>query len=75
MSADPAFKAKMSAKNQLVVPSAVRTTLGLRAGDEIVFRMTGGRVVVEKAGGSEDPFLHFTEEWQSDADRKAYGDL
>lgn len=75
MTIPPAFRAKLSSKNQLVIPAAIRTALGLRSGDEIAFRLTDGLVTVEKAGREENPFHYFDEEWQSAADSKAYGDL
>ena len=75
MTTNPEFKATLSTKNQLVVPSAIRTALNLRIGDEMLFRLTDGRVVVEKAGSPEDPFHHFADEWGSARDTKAYADL
>ena len=55
----------------------MRKVLGLRTGDEIVYMIEGGRVIMSKAAASqpvEDPFATF-EEWNSDPDRKAYADL
>jgi antitoxin PrlF len=51
--------------------------LGLREGDELEYEIQGERVVLSKAqpirdGG--DPFRTFGE-WDSPADRKAYGGL
>lgn len=35
--------AKMTSKGQVTVPKAVRDALGLEAGDDVVFRVEGGR--------------------------------
>lgn len=40
--------AKLTSKGQLTVPKRVREALGLRPGDEIVFRVHGDRAVVSK---------------------------
>jgi AbrB family looped-hinge helix DNA binding protein len=40
--------AKLTSKGQITVPKSVRDALGLRAGDEIVFRVHGDRAVVAK---------------------------
>ncbi|MDP1736993.1 MAG: type II toxin-antitoxin system PrlF family antitoxin [Caulobacter sp.] len=71
---------KLTAKAQTTIPQPVRTALGLRAGDEVIYQIDGDRVTLtrsrrpEASGIAEDPFVTF-EEWNSDADRKAYGDL
>jgi antitoxin PrlF len=38
--------AKMSSKGQLTVPKAVRDALGLREGDQVVFRVEGERAAL-----------------------------
>jgi antitoxin PrlF len=45
-------------------------------GDELVYEIDGGRVILTKASGLgvEDPFAAFAE-WDSDANRKAYAGL
>lgn len=70
------IKSKLTAKAQTTIPRPVREALRLRVGDELVYVIEEGRVVLTKASGgtSEDPFATF-EEWGSDADRAAYGEL
>jgi antitoxin PrlF len=68
---------KLTSKAQTTIPQAVRTALGLRAGDEIAYVIEDGRVVVTRfAAGQEadDPFAQFSE-WSSAADAEAYGKL
>jgi AbrB family looped-hinge helix DNA binding protein len=38
--------AKITSKGQVTVPKAVREALGIRAGDEVVFRVDGNRAVL-----------------------------
>lgn len=40
--------AKLTSKGQVTVPKAVRDALGLRKGDEVVFRVEGNRAVVAR---------------------------
>jgi antitoxin PrlF len=40
--------AKVTAKGQVTVPKAVREALGIRQGDEIVFRVEGNRALLAK---------------------------
>jgi AbrB family looped-hinge helix DNA binding protein len=41
--------AKVTSKGQVTVPKAVRTALGIRDGDDIVFRVEGsGRAVIAR---------------------------
>lgn len=69
---------KLTAKAQTTIPQPVRAALGLRAGDEVIYQIDGDRVVLTRAkpveGVAEDPFATF-EEWNSEADRRAYADL
>lgn len=67
---------KLTSKAQTTIPQAVRTALGLKAGDEIAYRIEEGRAVLTKATPhvTEDPFVTFVE-WDSAADRKAYAGL
>lgn len=68
---------RLTSKAQTTIPQAVRQALRLRQGDEIVYRIEEGRVIMSKAAseiGADDPFATF-EEWNSDADRKAYAEL
>ena len=67
---------KLTSKAQTTVPQPVRVALGLREGDEIAYVIEAGRVVISRvvAEAAEDPFQAFSE-WESDADRRAYGGL
>ena len=69
---------KLTSKDQTTIPQPVRAALALREGDEISYLIEDGRVVMTKAANSvgrgDDPFLTFSE-WDSEADRRAYGDL
>jgi AbrB family looped-hinge helix DNA binding protein len=40
--------AKVTSKGQVTVPKAVRDALGIRDGDEVVFRVEGHRVVMAR---------------------------
>jgi len=67
---------KLTSKAQTTVPQSVRKVLNLREGDEIAYEIRDGEVVIQKAEKAltEDPFGAFVE-WDSEADRKAYGRL
>ena len=68
---------KLTSKAQTTIPQPVRTALRLREGDELAYQIEGNRVILTRAsqsGVADDPFLTF-EEWDSEADRKAYGKL
>lgn len=68
---------KLTTKSQTTIPQAVRTALRVREGDELAYQIDGRRVILTKADGknsADDPFRTF-EEWNSAADRKAYGSL
>ena len=40
--------ARMTSKGQVTVPKAVREALGLKVGDEVVFRVDGNRAVLAR---------------------------
>ncbi|WP_295449356.1 type II toxin-antitoxin system PrlF family antitoxin [uncultured Thiodictyon sp.] len=68
---------KLTRKAQTTIPQPVRAALDLREGDEIAYRLDGERVVLTKVAPAhpvDDPFRTF-EEWYSEADARAYGDL
>jgi antitoxin PrlF len=67
---------KITSKAQTTIPQPVRTALRLKEGDEIAYAIEDGRVVLTRVGSNsaDDPFATFGE-WDSDADRKAYGRL
>jgi antitoxin PrlF len=67
---------KLTNKAQTTIPLPVRQALRLAGGDELAYQIEGDRVVVTKAlhGPVEEPFAAF-DEWSSEADTSAYGDL
>jgi antitoxin PrlF len=68
---------KLTSKAQTTIPQAVRAALRLSEGDEIVYAIEDGRVVITRSAmpdRAEDPFGTFTE-WASDADCRAYDRL
>ena len=68
---------KITSKSQTTVPQAVRLALRLQPGDEIGYQIEAGRVILVKIAAAmppDDPFATF-EEWNSDADRRAYAEL
>jgi antitoxin PrlF len=40
--------AKVTSKGQVTVPKAVRDALGIKAGDELIFRVEGNRAVLAR---------------------------
>jgi antitoxin PrlF len=67
---------RLSSKAQTTIPQPVRKALGVKEGDAIAYAITGNRVILTKVPTTpaDDPFATFTE-WDSDADRRAYGKL
>jgi antitoxin PrlF len=68
---------KLTSKSQTTIPQSVRRALHLRPGDEIVYEIVDGQVILTKSqGGSktDDPFRTF-DEWSSEADEEAYAGL
>ena len=67
---------KLTSKAQTTIPQPVRAALRLHEGDELVYIIDGERVILTKADTArlDDPFRTF-EEWDSDADRRAYAHL
>jgi antitoxin PrlF len=67
---------KLTPRGRTTIPPPVRIALRLRKGDEIAYAVEGQSVILTKVGTAQldDPFRGFTE-WDSDADRRAYGDL
>ena len=67
---------RLTSKAQTTIPQPVRTALGLREGDEIAYAIEDGRVIISRARRDvqDDPFATF-DEWNSDADRRAYAGL
>lgn len=67
---------RLTSKSQTTIPQSVRAALKLREGDELLYTFEpDGRVLIARASQPvDDPFATF-DEWDSDADRKAYADL
>jgi len=68
---------KLTSKAQTTIPQPIRAALKLSEGDELVYEIRGEQVVLSKArqvSEGDNPFQTFGE-WNSAADRKAYGDL
>ena len=68
---------KLTSKAQTTIPQPVRAALGLEPGDELLYEIVDGRVILTKARRgttTDDPFRTF-EEWNSAADNRAYADL
>ncbi len=67
---------KLTSKSQTTIPQAIRIALKLREGDELLYSLeTEGRVVISRVpSAGDDPFAAF-DEWDSEADRKAYANL
>jgi antitoxin PrlF len=70
------ISSKLTSKSQTTIPQPVRVALGVRDGDELEYRIEGRRVILTKAkvAPADDPFRTF-DEWNSDADRRAYAKL
>lgn len=67
---------KLTSKAQTTIPQPIRAALHLKEGDEIAYVIEATGVLITRAGTivEDDPFGSF-KEWNSEADRKAYGDL
>jgi antitoxin PrlF len=68
---------KLTSKAQTTIPQPVRAALKLAQGDELAYEIRGNEVLLTKANrgaAEDDPFRAFSE-WDSPADRKAYGNL
>ncbi|EDX80316.1 MAG: transcriptional regulator [Brevundimonas sp. 32-68-21] len=67
---------RLTSKAQTTIPQPVRAALKLQDGDELIYEIEGERVLLKKARktAADDPFATF-EEWDSEADRKAYAGL
>ncbi len=76
LTAAPMITSKLTSKAQTTVPQPVRAALRVREGDELVYEIDGSRVIVTKRepAAVDDPFRTFGE-WDSEADRRAYGKL
>jgi len=70
------IKSRLTSKAQTTIPQAVRAALNLQDGDELQYDLDGDRVILRKAwrAPADDPFAAF-DEWDGEADRKAYAGL
>ncbi len=73
------IRSRISPKGQITLPKAVRDAMGARPGDTVVYELEGHAVRLRRV----DPFdVEFHEalantldEWASDEDEVAFGDL
>jgi antitoxin PrlF len=67
---------KLTSKAQTTVPQPIRAALHLKAGDTIAYAIVGEKVILTRAPTEavDDPFASF-DEWNSEADRRAYANL
>jgi len=67
---------RLTSKAQTTIPQPVRAALKLQDGDELIYEIEGDTVLLKKARkpAGDDPFATF-EEWDSEADHKAYAEL
>ncbi|WP_404381735.1 type II toxin-antitoxin system PrlF family antitoxin [Caenispirillum salinarum] len=68
------ISSKLTSKAQTVLPVAVREYLGVGPGDELVYELKDGQVVLRARKREDDPFVHF-DEWSSDEDEQLFRDL
>ena len=71
---------KLTSKFQATIPQDIRSTLKLKAGDQIIFEITADKqVVIKKAMPSDIAYLKSVEstlsEWSSSNDEEDYRDL
>lgn len=71
----------LTSKSQTVIPKAIRTKMGLKAGDKIRYVLRGEKVEIEKlplpagdAWENFNPLVTFTE-WASTEDDEAFAHL
>ena len=67
---------RLTSKGQTTIPRNVRQELHLGEGDALEFELMDGYAILRKARQphGDDPFATF-EEWDDEADRRAYADL
>jgi AbrB family looped-hinge helix DNA binding protein len=77
---DALITSKLTTKSQATIPGKIRTVLGVRPGDSIVFEVDENlKVLLRKANPIDFEFAKALEgtlsEWSSENDEEAYGDL
>ena len=72
----PMITSKLTSKAQTTVPQVIRAALHLKEGDIFAYAIVGEKVILTRAPTEavDDPFASF-DEWNSDADRRAYASL
>lgn len=68
---------RLTSKAQTTIPQAVRKALQLREGDDLVYVIEDGRVILTRGPALSldgDPFVLF-EEWRGEEDKRAYAGL
>lgn len=67
---------RLTSKAQTTIPQAVRTALGVKAGDNLAYVIQDGAVLLTRytEAGGDDPFALFSE-WDSATDAEAYAAL
>jgi antitoxin PrlF len=67
---------KLTSKAQTTIPQPIRAALHLKEGDTIAYAIVGEKVILSRAPTEavDDPFANF-DEWNSEADQRAYADL
>ena len=74
-----ASKSKLTSKYQTTIPKEVRELLLLKKGDEVVFEIDDGQVLIRKATPLDLEYLSSIEstlsEWNSENDEDAYRNL
>jgi bifunctional DNA-binding transcriptional regulator/antitoxin component of YhaV-PrlF toxin-antitoxin module len=75
----PRAASRLTAKAQTTSPKPVRTALGLKPGDVVVYEISGTRVTLAKGRPADAAWLGALEttlsEWASPEDAKAYDNL
>jgi antitoxin PrlF len=70
---------KLSNKGQVTLPREVRQALGAQAGDTIAYEVEGNAVRLKRHGHFDTAFhaalSNTLDEWATEADEEAFGDL
>lgn len=70
---------KVTQKYQATIPQAVREKLAIEKGDRVIFDIEDEKVVLKKLSPLDWEYLESVSatlnEWSSEADEEAYGDL
>jgi AbrB family looped-hinge helix DNA binding protein len=71
---------RLSSKGQTTIPATIRKALALNEGDDLLFELQEGRVVLRKLEPLDIEYLKsvessFASEWNSPEDEEAFRDL